>query len=136
MRYIIIKKPISRMRYILEYDEFLNEGWLSNKIELYKNKINTTYKNLKGVQSVMYKVSSILFKVGLAASIILWGIYKIHTKYPEFVKKSYSGNMASMYLLPAHESIANEKEEMIKNIRETGNPSGKNPGNNDKLYCC
>jgi hypothetical protein len=25
---------------------------------------------------------------------------------------------------------------MIKNIRETGNPSGNNPGSNDKLYCC
>ena len=27
-------------------------------------------------------------------------------------------------------------KEMIKNIRETGNPSGKKEGSNDKLYCC
>lgn len=29
-----------------------------------------------------------------------------------------------------------ENKEMIKNIRETGNPFGKNPEEKGKLYCC
>lgn len=29
-----------------------------------------------------------------------------------------------------------ENKEMIKNIRETGNPFGKNPDEKGKLYCC
>lgn len=29
-----------------------------------------------------------------------------------------------------------ENKEMIKNIRETGNPFGKNPEKAEKLYCC
>ncbi len=30
----------------------------------------------------------------------------------------------------------NENNEMIKNIRKTGNPFGKNPEKAEKLYCC
>jgi Fe-S oxidoreductase len=39
-------------------------------------------------------------------------------------------------ILSAKGKQLESNEEMIKNIRETGNPSGKNPGSNDKLYCC
>lgn len=39
-------------------------------------------------------------------------------------------------ILSLKEKQLESNEEMIKNIRETGNPSGKNPGSNDKLYCC
>ena len=34
------------------------------------------------------------------------------------------------------EKPGKENQEMIKNIRETGNPFGKNPEKSKKLYCC
>ena len=73
------------MKYILEYDEFLYEGLLANKIEKYKTWFYSTYKNAIVVRQIIANILTILSLVGLAVSGILVGILYIHKKYPNFV---------------------------------------------------
>ena len=78
------------MNHLIEYDEFINEGAISNKIELWKSKISTVFKSLKNIQRVLGSIIGILSIVGLATMGLLAGILYIHVKYPEFAKECVS----------------------------------------------
>ncbi len=76
------------MNHIIEYDEFINEGLITNKIELWKSKINSAFKTGKATHNILLRILSIVGIVGLVASGLLWGILKICLKYPDFAERA------------------------------------------------
>lgn len=76
------------MNHIIEYDEFINEGLITNKIELWKSKINSAFKTGKATHNILLRILSIVGIVGLVTGGLLWGILKICLKYPDFAERA------------------------------------------------
>jgi len=114
------------MNYLIEYDEFINEGLIANKIELWKSKISTTFKSLKSIQKILGYIITILSIVGLVSIGLLYGLLHISIKHPKFVEEcvNKSGKKAMYektnqdYII---ESIINKfynDEDLQKKIKE------------------
>lgn len=114
------------MNHLIEYEKFINEGVISNKIELWKSKISTTFKSLKNIQKVLGYIITILSVIGIVSMGLLFGLFLISTMNPEFVEECVkkSGKKAMYektnqdYII---ESIVNKfynDEDLQKKIKE------------------